>query len=189
MIEKLINIDKDLFLFLNGIHNYFFDTVMWFITNRYVWIPLYLFIIGAVIFKFKKKSILAVPFMALSAALSDHISVHYFKNVFQRLRPSHNPEFADIIHLVNDYTGGFYSFVSSHAANTFALAMFVSLLYKNKTITSLIFAWAAIVSYSRIYLGVHYPADITGGALLGSFIAAILFAVYRLLVKKIKYFE
>jgi len=110
--------------------------------------------------------------------LSDQLSVHVFKNVFLRYRPTHNLNLEGLVHTVNEYYGGQYGFISSHAANTFALATFISLLLQKhyKYITVLLFAWAAFISYSRIYLGVHYPADVAVGALFGT---ALALAVYK----------
>jgi len=105
-------------------------------------------------------------------ALSDLSSVHFFKNVFERLRPCHDPELIDRVHLVNGECGGAFGFVSSHAANCFALAVFlVKILGKAyRHFTPLILLWAAVVAYSRIYLAVHFPGDVLCGALLGTII-------------------
>ena len=117
---------------------------------------------------------------------SDQLSVHAFKQVFLRYRPCHNLLIQSQVHL-NDGCGGMYGFVSSHAANTFALAMFLGLLFKDKIkyFGLAIFFWAAFVSYSRIYNGVHYPADIACGAILGMGIGILVFKMYQLLNKKI----
>ena len=118
--------------------------------------------------------------------LSDWTSVHLFKNIFQRLRPCHNPDIAQLVHLVNNHCGGQYGFVSSHAANVFALAGYTLLIIKNRYFTIGIIFWAILVGYSRIYLGVHYPGDILGGAALGFGIGILVYWLYRLLGKKLK---
>ena len=186
MIDKLLQFDTELFLFLNSLHSDFFDTTMWFISGKLSWLPLYAIIIFFIIKKFKKKSILIIASLILVIVFSDQISVHLFKDVFQRLRPCHNPQISNIVHIVNNHCGGKYGFVSSHAANTFALATFISYIFKNKYVSYSIFLWAAIVSYSRIYLGVHYPCDIIGGALLGIIIAIFFYKDYLFAAKKLK---
>jgi undecaprenyl-diphosphatase len=185
MIEKLIQLDKSLFLWLNGFHSPIWDNIMWFISGKLEWIPLYLLLVWYIIYLFKWKSILIILAVILTIILSDQLSVIVFKNVFHRLRPSHAPELQSVIHLVNHYRGGLYGFVSNHAANSFALATFLHLLFRRKMISFGLYTWAVLVSYSRIYIGVHYPADILGGALLGVLIAWGMFSLYRISVSKI----
>jgi len=147
---------------------------MWQISGTWIWLPLYLFVFFAIIKTFKKHSILIIIAIVLTVVATDLISV-LIKNSVHRLRPSHNPDFEGIIHIVNNYRGGKFGFVSSHAANCFGFAAFVSLLFSRKWIVFSITLWATVVSYSRLYLGVHYPADLVAGALLGVVIAFILF--------------
>lgn len=119
--------------------------------------------------------------------LSDQLSVHAFKNVIHRLRPCHNPEIQSIVHLLNGRCGGSYGFVSSHAANVFALAMFLYLFFRAKInrFGIWIFAWAAVVAYSRVYAGVHYPGDIIVGALLGAGIGVTVYKLYEMAAARI----
>ena len=179
-INSIKELDTNLFLYLNSKHNSFFDFVMYWASTRFVWIPLYLFFLFLVYKHFPKKLWLVVLSAGLLIFLSDQISVHCFKDVFLRFRPCHNLAIQSQVHL-NDGCGGTYGFISSHACNTFALAMFLSLLFwkRIKYFTPLIFLWAAFVSYSRIYNGVHYPADVAVGALVGMVIGIIVYKIFR----------
>jgi len=170
MIERIKEIDKDLFLLINGWHSPFWDTVMYWLSDKLIWIPLYLLLIYFLIRYYKKQTIMIMLFVAILMFLSDQSSVLLFKNIFQRPRPCHDPALAFIVHTVNGKCGGQFSFVSSHATNHFAIAVFLIpfLGQKWKYFTPLILFWAAIISYSRVYLGVHYPGDVVAGAMLGT---------------------
>lgn len=167
MVETLINWDTQLFLFLNGIHSPFWDPIMVFVSGKLSWMPLYLVLIFFIARKHGWKAIWWLVAIALVVVATDQISVGLFKNVFHRLRPCHNTDIQGIMHLVGK-CGGQFGFVSSHAANTFGVAVFLSLLFKNKWVTYSLLFWAVFVSYSRIYLGVHYPGDVICGAILGA---------------------
>lgn len=185
MIAFLEKIDQQLFLFLNGIHTPWLDPVFYLISYKLTWIPLYLIIL---IFAYRKKGMNFALFILLgtivTVALADLISVHAFKNVFERYRPSHNKDFGHLVHVVRDFSGqeirgGYFGFVSSHAANHFGIAVFAGLMMRpiRKRILLFLLLWAAIITYSRIYMGVHYPADVFVGGLLGAFIG---FLIYKL---------
>jgi undecaprenyl-diphosphatase len=178
MIDILNRVDTELFLFINGIHSPFWDKVMWFISGKIQWLPLYIILAGWVIYRFRWKAVLVFVLTALLITASDQLSVRLFKEVFQRLRPCRNEEIMNLVHMVNDYCGGMYGFVSNHAANTFALASFTALIFRKRTYTVFIYFWALVVSYSRIYLGVHYPGDVIGGALLGVVLALLAYWLY-----------
>jgi undecaprenyl-diphosphatase len=184
VIESLEEIDKSIFLALNGMHSSFGDTIMWYISTTYVWIPLYAFMLY---YAFKKKgmrfALIILGGAGLCVLLADLTSVHLFKNVFLRYRPSHNVELQGLVHNVMKpngevYYGGMYGFVSSHAANVSAIGFFILLSFKNLNKKwCLLVVWAMLVMYSRIYLGVHYPSDILVGSALGLLIG---WAVWKL---------
>jgi undecaprenyl-diphosphatase len=187
MLERLKAIDTSLFLLINGNHNVILDTLMWSISNRFFWIPLYLYLFYILFKQEGKNSWKIVLVVIITISLSDQISVHFFKNVFLRYRPCHNLILQQQIHLINGYCGGLYGFVSSHAANSFALFTLLGLtLNKNKFIFVLLFVYAFLNCYSRIYLGVHYPADVVCGALIGIGIAFIVAKSYLFLNIKAK---
>jgi undecaprenyl-diphosphatase len=185
MLEQLVHIDQEIFLFLNGLHNSFFDFIMYWVSQTVIWIPLWLYFIYMIVKKFEKKSWIIILALFIAVGLSDFLSVHLFKNVFERLRPCHNPQISSMVHIVKDHCGGKYGFVSSHSANMFSIATFMFLLFKNEFPKSiyLVFVWAGIIAYSRVYLGVHYPGDILGGAILGSAVSVI----YWWLIKKFSF--
>jgi undecaprenyl-diphosphatase len=119
-------------------------------------------------------------FIALLITLSDQGSVQLFKNVFHRPRPCHATDLQLVVHTV-EKCGGPYGFISSHAANSFALAWFISFLLKGyvKRISLIMFGWASLIIYSRVYLGVHYPGDVIAGALYGMLVGWLVQLLYQ----------
>ncbi|MEI6694987.1 MAG: phosphatase PAP2 family protein [Bacteroidota bacterium] len=187
MIETLVHLDTQLFLLLNGLHNSFFDGLMWGLSSKTLWIPMYLYFSYLLFKQHKKQALIIALAVIVSVALADSLSVALFKNVFLRLRPSHNPALEGLVHIVNGYKGGDYGFVSSHAANTFAMAVLLAhfLKAKYRYFSYFIFSWAVLVSYSRIYLGVHFPGDVICGALFGSLIAYLVLKTYNYWLKEV----
>ena len=168
MLERLKEFDEQLFLFLNQFHSAWLDPVVLLITTTEFWIPLYGFLIFLVFRNYKKEGWLVLLGIVITIVLADQITSSLMKPFFHRLRPSNEPSLLGLIHIVQEYRGGTYGFASSHAANTTGVAFFIFLLFRNKyRWIWLIFIWAFVMSYTRIYLGVHYPGDILVGMLVG----------------------
>jgi len=175
MIERL---DQQLLLFLNSMSSPFCDQVMYAISGKLIWAPLYLAIMIYIGVKFKRKFLIILLFIILGITLADQTSVHLFKNVFHRLRPCHEPALEGLVHLVKGECGGMYGFVSSHATNSFYVALFSLLFVRKRWFTIIIVLWASVVGYSRIYLGVHYPGDVICGSMLGALIGWGIYKLY-----------
>ena len=190
MLERL---DQQLFLFLNSVNSPLWDVIMHAISGRVIWAPLYLAILIYIGIRYKRKFIIILLFIILSVAMADQISVHLFKNIFQRLRPCHEPSLEGLVHMVNGECGGMFGFVSSHATNSFNVALISLLLIRKRWFTVSIILWALVVGYSRIYLGVHYPGDVICGSMLGTLIGWSIYSLYVLTDNKIlqnrKYFN
>lgn len=178
MIEYLLELDKQLFLFLNGLNHPWLDPVMFLISHRLTWIPLYILLLVLVFRHYKMKGFLVLLFVVILVTLSDQGSV-FVKNTFMRLRPCNDPALDGLIHMVRRCPGGF-SFVSSHATNTFALAIFMNnMLGKQfKFVVPVMIAFATLNAYSRIYLGVHYPSDVIFGSLLGILVGLFVYVLW-----------
>lgn len=162
-------IDQQLFLWLNGLHTEWLDAVMVAITAMWPWIPLYGLLLYMLFKHYGKRGWWVLLAVAVVLLCSDQLSAHVCKPLFHRLRPCFNPELEGLVHLPKGLPGGRYGFVSSHAANTFAVAAFLTAMMRKhyRWIGWMLYSWAFISSYTRIYIGVHYPGDILGGAVLG----------------------
>lgn len=184
-MDTLLALDKDLLLFLNGLHADWLDPVMFYITKTFFWLPLYLFLIFLIVKQEKKESYFALIGVVIMILMTDQITSGFMKPFFARLRPSQEPSLAGILHLVNNYKGGMYGFASGHAANTFAVAIFCQLLLSERyRYIWLLFIWATVMTYTRIYLGVHYPGDILVGAAIGLTCGWIAFRLAMFLKKR-----
>lgn len=177
MMDFLHNADIGMLMAFNGHHTAWLDSAMMFVSDRHVWIPFYVILAALIFHRFGwKKALVYIAAIGLAITFTDQICASVIRPAVARLRPSNldNP-LSDMITVVNGYRSGSYSFPSCHAANTFALATFISLLFRRRTATAAILTWAAVVSCSRLYLGVHYPSDLIAGAVIGSAIAAALY--------------
>ncbi|MBL7875187.1 MAG: phosphatase PAP2 family protein [Cyclobacteriaceae bacterium] len=168
MLDRLIEWDKELLIYLNGFHTPWLDPVMLLITKTVFWTPLFAFLIFLIFKNFKKDAWFILIGAIVTIVLCDQITSTFMKPFFARLRPSHDPSLAGLLHHVQDYRGGRYGFSSGHAANTFGAALFVWFTLRPVyRWTGVIFLWAALMTYTRIYLGVHFPGDILVGATVG----------------------
>ncbi|PVY38703.1 phosphatase PAP2 family protein [Pontibacter virosus] len=190
MLEKLEKLDQELFLYLNEQQSPFWDAVMVTVSNKYFWIPFYLLLIGYIIWRYKLQSIPMLLMAVAGIGLADYVASGIFKPYFARLRPCHDPEISELVNLVRG-CGGRFGFLSSHASTGFALAVFFNLILGDRYLIFkiVLVIWAVVVSYSRIYLGVHYPGDIVGGALVGTGTAMLAVVGYRLWLRKYTRFQ
>lgn len=181
----MLNLDEQLLLWFNSGHTPWLDSVMMGITGKWIWVPFYVLLAGLLFWRCGwKRGIVYLAGIALTITLADQLCASWIRPAVARLRPC-SPEnpLSAFVQTVNGYAPRSYSFPSCHAANTFALAMFISLALRNRGFTWMMFVWAAVVSYSRLYLGVHHPGDILVGALIGMALAAGVF----LLCDKVKF--
>lgn len=185
MIETLNNFDTQLFYLINGHHCTAMDWVMWVFTARWSWI---IVIVAAFCFSTlrhePRKWWIVLAGIALCFLLADQGSVQLFKNTVCRLRPCHAlPD----VHMFREGCGGLYGFISSHAANAFAIATFFCLRYwkRDKIVPVCMIVWACLTSYSRAYLGKHYPGDLICGALFGILVGIVILQVTSCTEKKL----
>lgn len=183
MVDFLLELDTKLFLALNGWHSPFWDSVMLFASGKLSWLPLYLLLVYFMVRKLGWKALWWLLAAAVVVLLADQVTGHAFKYVYHRLRPCHNPDLSSVIHLVGR-CGGKYGFISAHAANSFGVATLVGFIFYKRWATIGMLVWAAFVSYSRIYLGVHYPGDVLVGAVVGSAIGIAVWLVAERLINR-----
>jgi undecaprenyl-diphosphatase len=194
MLEQLLHIDTEILLAINGWHAPWADRLMWIVSAKTTWIPLYLLLVGLLVWRYYKPATTSVKWLqrvpacvvmivviGLAVGAADFIASGILKDLVARPRPTRMPELEGVLHLVNGYRSGQYGFVSSHAANTMACALLFSLIWRKKIATVGLMLWVAMNCYSRMYLGVHYPLDIIGGLLVGALVAVAGYALLRAL--------
>jgi undecaprenyl-diphosphatase len=184
MLESLLEIDRDLFVWLNSLGSETFDGFWLFITRQFNWAPIFAIILYLAFKRLGwKHALLVIGLIALLVAFTDQ-STNLIKNTFQRLRPGNNPEIAGFIRAVQ--TRNSFSFISGHASSSMASAFFLyHVLKPYLKYMGFIFLWPLIFAYSRIYLGLHYPGDILVGYLWGILTASLMLLLYRYLRDKL----
>ena len=186
-LQRLIDIDKQMMLALNGSDSLYMDGVMKIYTSTAVWIPVALVLLFIVLKNNSPRAaLLSVLAVVLTIVATDQMSSHLIKPFVARLRPCNDPTIMHLIDTVNGYRSGGYSFTSSHACNSFGIFAIVALLIRHRGLSLSMLLWASINSFSRIYLGVHYPGDILCGAILGAAIGLLIYLVYSFIHKRVE---
>lgn len=177
MFEDIALIEHPIFMWLNQYHTPILDQIMYLFSDKLLWIPTTLLMLGLLVFKARnlRRALLVIIGLVLVIALCDQLTSGILKNLTERLRPTHHPSYFNIVTYCFDYTGGRYGLASSHATNAFGCAIFLSLAFKNRLYTCIIFTWAIITAYTRIYLGVHFIVDIIIGITIGLIIGNMIY--------------
>ena len=184
MIDYLNDIDTEVLLAINGLHGTFQDAFWWLISAKWASVLLVLAFVWILLHQNRRHALLTLAMLVLAFVLADQISSGLIKHLVERLRPSQDPSLDNMIHIVNNYRGGKFGFVSSHAANSFAAATLIALVMRHKAVTFSLFTWAVLQCYSRVYLGVHYPGDILGGIIVGVLSGWLVWCLMRWLQRR-----
>ncbi|MBO6187685.1 MAG: phosphatase PAP2 family protein [Prevotella sp.] len=188
-MHELIQLDKQLLLTLNGSESTFLDSLIMTLTTAQTWIPLYLALLYVVwrAHRDVRQTLLVLLAAGMCVLLAGAVDDEIVKPLVARWRPTHDPEIGHLVDVVNGYRGGNYGFFSAHAANTFSIAVFFSLMVRRRFFVCAMVAWSLVNCYTRLYLGVHYPGDITVGLLWGGFVGWLVYRLYRRYAKPAHY--
>lgn len=185
IIQYLSQADTDVFLYFNGFHNQFWDYFMTMYSSRFVWVPFYASFLYVMLRNFNAKVIISCLAVIIAIIfVCDQTASTILKPMVGRMRPSNldNP-ISPLVHVAFNYRGGRYGFPSSHAANAWGMAFFAMYLVRRNKLTIFLVFWALLMSYSRIYLGVHYPGDLLVGTLIGFVAATASYYLFRYFAK------
>lgn len=202
MFPTLNQYDQTLMLWLNYDGGTLLDAFWYAVSYKFSWVPLYVAILIVLVQYARRNpfpsssptsftsrhlhSLVLILITALIIVAADQLSSGVIKPLVQRPRPSHEPGLMEMLHYVGDYRGGRYGFVSSHAANTIALAVWVSLLFRNRVLWCAMITFYLVNCYSRIYLGVHYPGDILCGSIIGALCGWLGYTLYNWVSRRYK---
>ena len=186
--QGLLETDQNIFLYLNGLYTTFGDYFMSTFSRKIIWVPMYASILYVLLKNVNWKiALCCVVAIALTITFADQMCATFIRPAVARLRPcSPDNPISEFVHLVNGKRSGSFSFPSCHAANSFGLAFMLMYLFRNRWLTAFIMLWAVVNSYSRIYLGVHYPGDLLVGGIVGACGATLLYLVLRKVIGKQK---
>ncbi len=175
-----MELDTTITLLLNGSQNVYIDTFVMLATKAWIWMGLYAAMLYVIFREHDMRNFLAIlAGLLLCVLIADQVSSGIVKPLVARFRPSHSPEIAHLVDVVNGYRGGRYGFFSSHASNTMAIAVFLSKVLRNKSVTLTLLTWSLLNCWTRLYLGVHYLSDILTGLVFGAFVGFTLYTIYR----------
>ena len=179
MLEYLNDIDTTALLAINGWNGTFQDFLWWMVSAKWASLLMALAMLWVLLHQNRRHALLVLAMVVLSFVVADQLSSVVIKHLVERLRPTREPALNNLLHIVNDYRGGMYGFVSSHAANSFAAATLLALVIRYRVVTLSLFSWAVLQCYSRVYLGVHYPGDILGGIVVGVLVGWLVWRLMR----------
>ena len=179
MFDYLNDIDSDALMAVNGLHDVFQDAFWWMLTAKWSSILLVLALAWVLMHQNRRHALLMLWMLAFTVLVADQVSSGLIKHLVERLRPTHDPSLENAVHVINGYRGGLYGFVSSHAANFFAVSTLTALIMRYRVVAIGLFTWALLQCYSRVYLGVHYPGDILGGIIVGVLVGWFIWFLMR----------
>ena len=179
MLDYLIDMDTDALLAVNGLHDAFQDAFWWMVSAKWSSLLIVLALFWILLHQNRRHALLVIAMIALAVLVADQVSSGLIKHLVERLRPTQDPSLSNMVHIVNGYRGGKYGFVSSHAANFFAVTTLLSLITRQRMVLFSLTTWALMQCYSRMYLGVHYPGDIMGGIIVGLLAGWLIWRLMR----------
>jgi undecaprenyl-diphosphatase len=188
MLEKILDYEHGAFIWLNSHHSSFANQFMWLFSGKIVWIPLAVMFVAVLFYrnlKYWRETLIMLAAIVLVITLCDQFSSGFCKPLFSRFRPTHHPEFMDEVQTVFGYRGGRYGFISSHATNGFGFVTLTSLIFRYRFYSIMLYSWAIVNSYSRIYLGVHFISDIIPGIIAGIIFGWLVFKLFVFARKKL----